>query len=131
MTETERQQARLPVHSRVFIELEAPAAGSGEEAHIAICRTLDVSAHGLRLALQHELTVDAYLQIGVEPPETNGDTFFLAGQVRWCRPSDDPENPWLAGLALLQAAQSDMDRWVTLIGNEARTSAPDHHRPPG
>ena len=116
MTETERHQPRLPVHSRVFIELEAPAAGSSEDAHITVCRTLDVSSHGLRVAMEHALTVEAYLQIGVEPPEGDGETFFLAAQVRWCRPSGDPELPWLAGFELLPADHSDLAQWVELIG---------------
>lgn len=120
MTEVDRQQPRLPVQSRVFVELEAPAAGSTEDAHIAVCRTLDVSSHGLRVALEHELTVEAYLQIGVEPPEGNGDTFFLAAQVRWCRPCDDPDHPWLAGFALLPSDHTDMARWVALIGDASQ-----------
>lgn len=116
MTETDRQEPRLPLHSRVFIELEAPAAGSAEEAHIAICRTMDVSGLGLRVALDNELTVESYLQIGVEPPQGDGETFFLAAQVRWCHPNADSQYPWMAGLELLPAEQSDLARWVTLIG---------------
>lgn len=116
MTEIERQQPRLPIDSRVFVELEAPAAGSSKDAHIAVCRTLDVSSHGLRVALEHELTVEAYLQIGVEPPEGDGEAFFLAAQVRWCRPSEDSEYPWLAGLELLPANHSDLAHWEELIG---------------
>jgi PilZ domain-containing protein len=117
VTETERQQPRLPVNSRVFIELEAPAAGSSEDANIAICRTLDVSRLGIKVALEQRLPVGAYLQIGVEPLADNGDTFFLAAQVRWCRPGDDGENPWLAGFELLPAEHSDLARWMALIGD--------------
>ena len=116
MTERDRQEPRLPLHSRVFIEVESPAAGSAEEANIAICRTMDVSGLGLRVVLEHELTVGAYLQVGVEPPQGDGDTFFLAAQVRWCHPNADSLNPWMAGLELLPAEHSDLARWVALIG---------------
>lgn len=112
-----REQPRLPLHSRVFIELESPAAGSTADAQIAVCQTMDISSQGLQLAIPQELTVGAYLQIGVEPPGVDDDTFFLAGQVRWCRPSDDPEYPWLAGFVLLPAEHSDMARWVELTGS--------------
>lgn len=117
MPEIERQNQRLPLQSRVFIEFEAAAAGSSEEAQLAVCKALDVSSTGLRVMLQHELTVDAFLQIGVEPPGVEGEveTFFLAGQVRWCRPSGDQDLPWLAGFALLPAEHSDISRWVALI----------------
>lgn len=117
MTVTERQHARLPANTRVFIELEAAPADSSEDAHIAVCRTLDVSSRGILVALAQELTVGAYLQIGVEPPLSDGDTFFLAGQVRWCRPGDDSGDPWLAGFELLPAEHSDLARWETLIGD--------------
>ena len=117
MTEIERQQPRLPIHSRVFIELEAAAAGSGEDGQIAVCRTLDVSRLGMRVALECEVPVEAYLQIGVEPPQGDGKTFFLAAQVRWCRPVKDPQYPWLAGFELLPASHSDLNRWAELIGD--------------
>ena len=45
----ERKHLRLPVESRVFIELEAPVSGSDEAGKIAICTTLDVSAQGLQV----------------------------------------------------------------------------------
>lgn len=113
----ERENLRLPVESRVFIELEAPVAGSTSAGNIAICKTLDVSAQGMQVSLDHELAEQAYLQIGVEPPhqDESADTFFLAVQVRWCRPGDSDDQPWLAGLALLQAEHSDIDRWIELI----------------
>ncbi len=116
----ERKHLRLPVQSRVFIELESAVAGSEAGSNIAICTTLDVSAQGLQIALDQELTEQAYLQIGVEPPHAEGDdgeAFFLAAQVRWCRPGDSEDQPWLAGLALLQAGQSDIDRWIALISD--------------
>ena len=114
----ERKHLRLPVESRVFIELEAPVSGSDTPANIAICKTLDVSARGLQVALDHELIEQAYLQIGIELPDTEGaaaEPFFLAAQVRWCRAGDSDDQPWLAGLALLPAGQSDIDQWIELI----------------
>ena len=43
----DRKHMRMPVQSRVFIELEAAAAGGNSDSSIAICETLDVSARGL------------------------------------------------------------------------------------
>ena len=114
----ERKHLRLPVQSRVFIELEAPVSGSDAPGNIVVCKTLDVSARGLQVALDHELIEQAYLQIGIEPPHAEGATaqpFFLAAQVKWCRAGDAADQPWLAGLALLPAGQSDIDQWIELI----------------
>ncbi|QFU76973.1 PilZ domain-containing protein [Halioglobus maricola] len=116
MSWTERKHQRLPIESRVFIELVAAPAGSGEDAQIAICKTMNVSSHGLMVALEQELPVEAFLQIGVEPPrDTGSEAFYMLGQVRWCKPSDDPEFPWLAGFALQQAEHSDISSWIKLI----------------
>ncbi len=117
MTTDKRKHARLPLQSRVFVELEAPVAG--DDGIIAVCRTLDVSSHGLRVALDHELTAGAYLQIGVEPAEGRGDTFFLVGRVCWCRAGDDADPSCLAGFELLPAENSDLTRWIELIGTMA------------
>lgn len=114
----ERKHLRMPVQSRVFIELEAAVSGSDAPGNIAICKTLDVSASGLQVALEHELIEQAYLQIGIEPPQSGdagSEPFFLAAQVKWCRAGESPEQPWLAGLALLPAGQSDIDQWIELI----------------
>ncbi|TDG12563.1 PilZ domain-containing protein [Seongchinamella unica] len=114
----ERKHLRLPVESRVFIELEAPVSGTNAPGNIAVCKTLDVSASGLQVALDHELIEQSYLQIGVEPPRTasaSAEPFFLAAQVKWCRAGESADQPWLAGLALLPAGQSDIDQWIELI----------------
>ena len=119
----ERKPLRLPVESRVYIELEGATgeyAANGDEG-IAICKTLDVSAQGLRVALDHELEEQAYLQVGVEPPHGDhpAEPFFLIAQVRWCRPGDTPDQPFIAGLALMPARGSDIDRWIALISDLA------------
>lgn len=111
MSDIERLHPRLPADSRVFLELDS----SPDNGQIAVCQALDVSSGGLQVALEQELTVDAYLQVGVEPPRGEGDTFFLAAQVCWCRPTGRDDQPWSAGLMLLPANHSDLDRWVELI----------------
>ncbi len=117
MTESKRQHSRLPLKSTVFIELVSAQPGQ-DDAEIAICKTLDVSPSGLRISIGQELTEQAFLQIGVETPkqeEEQSDTFYLTAQVRWCRPGGNKELPWNAGLELLNAHGSDIQRWVRLI----------------
>ena len=118
MSETTRKHLRLPLESRVFIELVAANAGDSGGAEIAVCKTLDVSLNGMRVALEYEVTVDAILHIGVDVPRENSDaidTFYLAAQVRWCRPNDEPDYPWSAGFTLLNASNSDIGQWVALL----------------
>ena len=114
MPEDKRRHLRLPVESTVFIELVSPQVGSDDAGKVARCKTLDVSRGGLGVSLEHELVVGAILQIGVELPERQ-DTLYLAGEVRWCRPNPGPQKSWSAGFALLNADDSDIDSWVSLL----------------
>lgn len=116
MPEDKRRHLRLPVESTVFIELVASGVGSNEEAKVARCKTLDVSRGGLRVSLEHELVVGAILQIGVELPDSE-ETLYLAGEVRWCLPNSEPEPGWSAGFALLNAGDSDIDSWISLLAD--------------
>jgi hypothetical protein len=114
MTEEQRRHTRHPVESRVFVELAASGIGRSDSGKVAICRTLDVSSGGLRISLEHELRVGSVLQIGVELPETQ-ETLYLAGEVRWCLPNPKTGTGWTAGLALVNASDSDIDRWIELL----------------
>jgi len=112
----DRQHLRLPVENRVFIESESAEAGE-TGGKVTICKTLDVSVNGMQISLDHELPVGAFLHLGVEAshPEPSDNTFFLVAAVRWCRPQESEDGPWLAGLELQEARGSDIARWGQLI----------------
>lgn len=111
MTATEhRRFFRLPVESRVFIELESPAPGSLGPGRVARCETLDVSQSGLRVRIGESVTVGAILQIGVELPGKD-EPFYLVGQVRWRMRDKDVPGAWIAGYEILNALGSDVDQW--------------------
>jgi hypothetical protein len=114
MPEDQREHLRLPVESTVFIELVSSGIGNADTGKVAICKTLDVSRGGLRVGLEHELVVGAILQIGVELPDSQ-DTLYLTGEVRWCLQNHEEENSWCAGFALMNAGDSDIDRWNALL----------------
>ena len=114
MADDQRRHRRLPIDSRVFIELVAPGLGGSQSGQVTTCRALDVSEGGLRVSLDRELPEGAILQIGVELPQYS-DTLYLAGEVRWCCRDQEAEQRWTAGFALLNADQSDIDRWVALV----------------
>tara|TARA_R100001039_G_C1793210_1_gene73774 strand:+ start:148 stop:525 length:378 start_codon:yes stop_codon:yes gene_type:complete len=111
MTGTEhRRFFRLPVESRVFIELESPAPGSLGPGRVARCETLDVSQSGLRVRIGEAVTVGAILQIGVELPGKD-EPFYLVGQVRWRMRDKDVPGAWVAGYEILNALGSDVEQW--------------------
>jgi len=114
MVDEQRKHLRLPVASRVFIELVAPGLAEDDPGEIATCRTLDVSRGGLRVSLDRELTVGAILQIGVEWPDAE-DTLYLAGEVKWCRELPTGQHRWSAGFQLMNADNSDITSWTSLL----------------
>jgi hypothetical protein len=114
MPEDQRKHLRLPVESTVFIELVSAGIGSADSGKVAACTTLDVSRGGLRVSLEHELVAGAILQIGVDLPDAQ-DTIYLTGEVRWCLQNHEQENRWSAGFALMNAGDSDIDRWIALL----------------
>jgi hypothetical protein len=109
-----RQFLRLPMETRVFIELESPPPGSTGPGKIARCETLEVSRGGLRVRLGESLTVGAILQIGIELPGKD-EPFYLVGQARWRKQDDENPGFWLAGFEILNAAGSDIEHWHSAL----------------
>ena len=114
MQEQRRRHLRLPLESTTFIELLSSRLGAAGSGRMITCKTMNVSRGGLQVILAEELTVGAILQIGVELPGAE-DTLYLAGEVRWCLPSKDEQNPWMTGFQILNADDSDVERWVSLV----------------
>jgi hypothetical protein len=114
MPEERRKHQRLPITCTTFIELLSPRLGHSESGEMITCSTVNVSRSGLQVILTDPLTVGAILQIGVDLPNAN-DTLYLAAEVRWCLLSNDEHQPWMAGFQILNASDSDIERWETLI----------------
>lgn len=114
MTGEKRQHLRLPVATRVFLELLSPNMDSTESGMISMCTTLNVSRGGLQVGLEKEVSVGAILQIGVQLPEAD-EPLYLAGEVEWCRANESADKGWHAGFKLMNANQSDIDSWVSLL----------------
>ncbi len=112
MSEDKREHLRLPLESKIFIELVSSGMGSQEAAEIATCKTMNVSRRGLQVSMEQEVTIGAILHIGVQMPDQT-DPLYLAGEVEWCR--GDDATGWCAGFRLLDANNSDIDDWVSLL----------------
>ena len=114
MPEQKRKHLRLPVESTTFIELVSHELGETKAGDIVMCKTLDISRSGLQVTTAQEMQLGAILQIGVDLPGSK-DTLYLAGQIRWCKPNGSEQQPWTVGFQLLNADNSDIDRWEALL----------------
>ncbi len=109
-----RRFFRLPVESRVFIEIESPPPGSLGPGKVARCETLEVSRGGIRARISEAVTVGAILQIGVELPGKD-EPFYLVGQVRWRMQDKETSGYWIAGFEILNAQGSDIEQWEAAL----------------
>lgn len=114
MSGDKREHLRLPVATRIFIELVSPGMGSDETGEIVTCKTLNVSRGGLQVSLDRQVTVGAILHIGVQMPDAP-DPLYLAGEVEWCEKKEGAEQSWSAGFKLMNANNSDIDNWISLL----------------
>jgi len=114
MVDEKRKNLRLPLQSRLFIELVGSDPGDTEPAEIVSCQTLDVSRGGVQVALDRALTAGAILQLGVDMPDSER-TLYLAGEVRWCRRISNIRDHWSAGLKLLNTGDADFISWVGFV----------------
>lgn len=115
----QRKHLRLPIDSTTFIELESPGIADNSKGVVVTCKTLNVSRGGLLVTLDQRIPIGAILQIGVDLPDAE-DTLYMAGEVRWCTPAQNTaieENGWYAGFQILNSADSDIDRWIDLVGS--------------
>ncbi|MBE9539344.1 MAG: PilZ domain-containing protein [Proteobacteria bacterium] len=114
MPENSRRHQRLGLAGTIFIELVSSGVEEDQASEVVLCKTIDISHSGLLVWVNQQLTVGAILQIGVELPWEES-TVYLTGEVKWCRRDRYIEGRWRVGFALLDASDSDIDRWRTLM----------------
>ncbi|MFK7828215.1 MAG: PilZ domain-containing protein [Congregibacter sp.] len=114
MVRENRRFFRLPVETRVFVEIESPAPGSLGPGRVSRCETLEVSRGGLRARINEAVSVGAILQIGVELPGKD-EPFYLVGQVRWRMQDEIDASLWLIGFEILNAMGSDIEQWESTL----------------
>ena len=112
-TEDQRQEYRLDTQLTVFLELgEEP---NGEPA-IVISQSLDISANGLRIITDRELTAGNILRSCVQTQDI-AKRFMLITEVKWSQPWQNP-GEFLVGLALFESEDSDIQQWKEFIAQE-------------
>lgn len=116
MSQGNRIHRRLLFESTIFIELVSSGIDDDQPSEVALCKTIDISSNGLLVWVNRELTVGAILQIGVELSEQE-NTLYLTGEVKRCRRDKYRQGRWQVGFELLNATDSDIDAWRTLLGD--------------
>jgi PilZ domain len=112
MEDNDRNHIRINMHTRVFVE--AIAATDSADGLLLQCKVVDVSYGGFRAIIESELTVGAILSVCAELPAVK-EPFYMAAEVKWCRPNAGGESGWLAGFELLKSRDTDIESWRNLL----------------
>jgi Tfp pilus assembly protein PilZ len=77
--------------------------------------TIDISASGLKLALENQLPIDSTIDV-VITLKGNPKQYFLSGKVRWCKEIDG-QNNYHVGIDLqdLINTETDYKAWRTAL----------------
>ena len=115
MSTEKRKHERLPLERTVFIELVNPGdPGQRDDIAVQLCTTLDISRSGLRAVIDREVAIGSIIQVGVELDEGD-DPMYLTGEVKWSLPDSDSPGKWAVGFELLNASDSDIQAWRSLL----------------
>lgn len=106
-----RSESRFDERTTVFVELLAADYDFQEPAQVTICSSIDISANGLQLRMDHPVEVGTILRLCAEFSDDR-PPLYLVGEVKWLRPEGDA---YCAGFALFESEQTDIVAWKQLI----------------
>jgi hypothetical protein len=115
-SEDQRQEYRLETQLIVFLEV---GDEQGHEPTIVVSRSLDISANGLRIITDRELTAGSILRSCIQN-QTATQQFTLITEVKWSQPWQNP-GEFLVGLALFESEDSNIVEWKEFIAGECDT----------
>lgn len=114
MSTDNRKHHRLSFEGTIFIELVSSGMEENQPSEVVLCKTIDISRNGLLVWVNRELTVGAILHICVELSEKDL-TLYLTGEVKRCSHDKYSEERWRVAFELLNATDSDIDAWRTMV----------------
>lgn len=106
-----RAERRLTEQTTIFVELLAADYEHSEPPNISICSSIDISANGLQVCLDHPVELGSILRLCAEFPDQR-KPLYLVGEVKWLHPK---HGHYCAGFALFESEQTDIVAWKHLI----------------
>lgn len=106
-----RVEARLDIDADIYIETVSQAPGDSTPAKIVQCDGVDLSANGLQVKVDEELTTGAIHTLIIDIPSQNRN-FKLTAEVRWVKPY---RSDFLTGLMLYDSEGTEIVDWKFLM----------------
>ncbi|MBI3186397.1 MAG: PilZ domain-containing protein [Gammaproteobacteria bacterium] len=109
--EDRRAHPRVAVSEDVSLKIVFSSENPGLLGRTLDGSTLDLSAGGLRISLNHAIKIDSVLDVWVTL-KSQKRKFFLTGNVRWCNESEKP-GIYQIGLVLRERSDTvtDLRSW--------------------
>jgi len=109
----QRSECRLNHPFTVYLETHSSYQGEQQPTALVITKTVDVSANGIQIILDHGLPLQSILQFCLESSDSDDEApFMLTGEVAWLRAQDQQT---LTGFRLLESDDTDIIRWKEYI----------------
>ncbi len=108
-TKDRRQHVRQLRDERVVLQFVSSTYDRLPAGTVVRCTTKDVSPQGVRIQLDRQLPEGFLLELCVEISDHPG-SFFLAGEVKWCRKLAEGKRN-LIGVELKERQADDFKLW--------------------
>ncbi len=118
-----RSESRLYEETTIFVEIYNGENNplNNSSTNVIICNSLDLSANGIQIQIDHSIPAGTVLRICAEIHQENiaedeisnkQKTLYLFGEVKWSSACDEMFN---IGMELYDAEDSDIIFWKELI----------------
>jgi Tfp pilus assembly protein PilZ len=107
-----RMHPRLESEDRLFVQVVLSASDPELVGTTVSCTAINLSVGGIQFRTDTALPAGTLLDLWVDVRSRPGK-FFLAGEVRWARPTetDDERARWVIGVQLKSGAATDILDW--------------------
>ncbi|MEM7218891.1 MAG: PilZ domain-containing protein [Pseudomonadota bacterium] len=109
-----RLHTRVESNDRLFTQVVLSADNPELVGSTLSCRAVNMSVGGIQFQTSTQVPVGALLDLWVDVSSRPGK-FFLAGEVRWSRPTsevdENGQSLWFVGVQLKSGAATDIVDW--------------------
>ena len=109
-----RMHPRLDSDDRLFTQIVLSAEEPDLVGTTLSCTAVNLSVGGMQFRTSAEIPAGSLLDLWVDV-STRPGKFFLAGEVRWCRPTNQEDQDgraiWNVGVQLKTGAATDIIDW--------------------
>jgi hypothetical protein len=111
-SQADRSETRLDIEATIFIEIIA--SDSGSAGNVIMCNSLDLSANGLQVMVDEEISVGSIFRLCIDLKDA--DPIFLVAEVKR-QEADAETGGFKIGLLLFESEDTDIQRWKELVAS--------------